>query len=103
MLVSDDNYSQLIPNTSPLNDNRTVFQGIHQLVLRAKCYNLVQIVLLHFLFWEFHSTPECEKMWKNEWEGNIVYSHGTSNSTGVAIGFLKNLNININEHKNFMR
>ena len=29
----------------------------------------------------------------------MFYSHGTSNSTGVAIGFSQNLNININEQK----
>ena len=29
----------------------------------------------------------------------MFYSHGTSNSTGVAIGFSQNLNIDINEHK----
>ena len=29
----------------------------------------------------------------------MFYSHGTSNSTGVAIGFSQNLNIDINEQK----
>ena len=51
------------------------------------------------LFQEFHSTPECEKVWANEWGEKIFYSHCTSNSTDVAIGFFQNLNIDINEHK----
>ena len=39
------------------------------------------IVLLQ----ETHSVKEREKMWINQWGGNIVFSHGSSNSRGVAI------------------
>ena len=68
---------------------------------RNKVFNFIKNKLHSGIcfFQEFHSTPECEKVWKNEWGGKIFYSHGTSNSTGVAIGFSENLNININEHK----
>jgi len=34
---------------------------------------------------ETHSTPEIEITWRREWGGDIIYSHGQSNSTGVAI------------------
>ena len=34
---------------------------------------------------ETHSTPDIEKTWEKEWGGKIYFSHGRSNSTGVAI------------------
>ena len=34
---------------------------------------------------ETHSDLTCEGRWKGEWGGNIIFSHGTSNSMGVAI------------------
>ena len=34
---------------------------------------------------ETHSDPTCENEWKADWGGNIIFSHGTSNSLGVAI------------------
>ena len=35
---------------------------------------------------ETHAVPETEHLWKKDWDGgNIYFSHGTSNSTGVAI------------------
>ena len=29
---------------------------------------------------ETHSDTTCESKWRGEWGGNIVFSHGTSNS-----------------------
>jgi len=37
------------------------------------------------LLQETHSTKEVEREWKIEWGGEIIFSHGQSNSTGVAI------------------
>ena len=34
---------------------------------------------------ETHSTPDVEISWKNEWGGDIIFSHGSSRSRGVAI------------------
>ena len=34
---------------------------------------------------ETHSTPQCEKIWRNEWGGEVYFSHGTSSARGVAI------------------
>ena len=39
---------------------------------------------------ETHSTLETESDWKRDWGGEIYFSHGSSNSTGVAILFKKN-------------
>ena len=49
-----------------------------------------------FFFQECHSTTECEKIWQKNWDGKLFFSHGSSNSTGVAIAFSKALNIDIN-------
>ncbi len=41
-----------------------------------------------FLLQETHSTSLMERNWKRDWGGgDIVFSHGTSNSRGVAILF----------------
>ena len=34
---------------------------------------------------ETYSTKDVENIWKNEWGGNILFSHGTSNSRGAMI------------------
>ena len=47
---------------------------------------------------ETHSTIELEDNWKKVLGGDQVYfSHGASNSTGVAILIKKNENIEVNE------
>ena len=38
---------------------------------------------------ETHSKQETERQWKNEWGGEIIMSHGSPNSRGVAILFKK--------------
>ncbi|NQY31506.1 MAG: hypothetical protein HRT69_18825 [Flavobacteriaceae bacterium] len=50
-----------------------------------------------FLLQETHSTLSCEENWKRECEGNLLFSHGTSNSTGVLIGFTKNFDVTIDQ------
>ena len=37
------------------------------------------------LLQETHTIKSDEKIWKREWGGDIFFSHGTSNSKGVAI------------------
>ena len=39
---------------------------------------------------ESHSTQNTEREWQQTWGGKIIFNHGTSNSTGVAILFSKN-------------
>ena len=45
---------------------------------------------------ESHSSPDIEKTWKNEWGGNISFSHHTSKSRGAMTLFKKD--IQIKEH-----
>ena len=38
-----------------------------------------------YLLQETHSTVECETKWRLEWNGDIFYNHGKSDSCGVAM------------------
>ena len=44
---------------------------------------------------ETHSIENLEKEWKNQWGGEIYFSHGTSSSTGCAIAFSNQFSCNI--------
>lgn len=50
-----------------------------------------------FFLQETHSTKDTETMWKNEWGGQIIFSHGTSNARGVAIMIKNNISMKINK------
>ena len=39
---------------------------------------------------ETHSTALDENHWSTEWDGNLIFSHGTNDSRGVIIAFSKN-------------
>ena len=56
------------------------------------CDKQVDIILLQ----ETHSIKNCEKIWRNEWGGKMLFSHGQSNSKGVAILFKPGTKIIIN-------
>ncbi len=40
---------------------------------------------------ETHSSPNNEEAWKRDWNGHIVFNHGSSNSAGVAILLKRNV------------
>ena len=63
---------------------RTVFRD-----LKKKYTNAI------FLLQETHSSPNTEQNWKLEWNGEIYFNHGTSNSCGVATLISPGLDINI--------
>ena len=44
---------------------------------------------------ETSSTAFDEKRWQDEFKGKLFFSQGHSNSCGVAIGFLGNMNFNV--------
>ena len=44
---------------------------------------------------ETHSAVYDETRWQDEFKGKVFFSHGHSNSCGVAIGFLGNMNFNV--------
>ena len=43
---------------------------------------------------ETHSSTNGELIWKKDWDGDILYSHGSANSQGVAILLPKDINTN---------
>ena len=48
-----------------------------------------------FLIQETHSYPEKESEWRSMWDGAVQFSHGTSNSRGLAVLISNGLDINI--------
>ena len=38
-----------------------------------------------FFIQDSHSSPESEIVWQEQWGGKIFFSHGESNSRGVAV------------------
>ena len=37
------------------------------------------------LLQETHSSAQTEAAWRTAWEGDIIFNHGSTNSTGTAI------------------
>ena len=52
------------------------------------------------LLQETHSTLELENEWKKMWDGEIYFSHGASNATGVVILIKNKENITVNKVRN---
>ena len=46
---------------------------------------------------ETHSSTADEENWAQEWDGDLIFSHGSSNSRGVIIGFTKNMDVEIDK------
>ena len=44
---------------------------------------------------ETHSTKKVEHIWRNEWGGRIIFSHGTSKARGICLLFNRNTYLNI--------
>ncbi len=57
-------------------------------LLWKKPYNIIFLQ-------ETHSSKELEKVWENEWGGQVYYAHGETNARGVAI-LVKNLDLKVN-------
>ena len=52
------------------------------------------------LLQETHSTIEQENEWKKMWDGELYFSHGASNSTGVVILIKNHEDITVNKVQN---
>ena len=82
--ISMSSFDALTYNTKGLgnkNKRTKVFNYLHGKITHGFC-----------LLQETHSFSGCEKEWGKDWGGKIYFSHGTSNSTGVAICFSNNFN-----------
>ena len=68
-------------------------KGIQSFEKRTKNFQYLKkaIASCGFIFLqETHSTIHYEKKWKDEFKGKLFFSHGQSNSCGVALGFIGN-------------
>lgn len=65
------------------NKRRRLFSYLHR--------RNAQIIMVQ----ETHTLPMDEKLWQNEWGGQIIFSHGTHDSCGVFILFKPSFNVNI--------
>ena len=50
-------------------------------------FNNISIIFLQ----ETYTTSKIEKLYKYRWHGNMIISHGTSNSRGVIVAFRQGL------------
>ena len=65
-------------NVNGINDN---------IKRRAIFKKLRQSPTTFWLLQETHSVVNDERVWQSEWGSKIIFSHGASNSRGVAILF----------------
>ena len=76
-------------------------QGLQAISKRIKIFQYLKnyVISNGFIFLqETHSSVKDEKIWNDEFKGQLFFSHGKTNSCGVAIGLvgtkaLKILNI----------
>ena len=71
---------------STLRINSFNVRGLRQSIKRQAIFQWLTLNFsgIHFLQ-ETHSCHTIENIWATEWDGEIFYSHGSSNSRGVAI------------------
>lgn len=70
--------------------------GMREFVNRRKIFGYFKQKSADILcLQETHSTLKDEKFWSNEWRGQVIFSHGTNNSRGVAVFFRKDLDYQI--------
>ena len=77
-------------------------KGIQSFEKRTKIFEYLKkaITSWGFIFLqETHSTIHDEKKWNDELKGKLFFSHGQSNSCGVAIGFIGNTHFEVSNKK----
>ena len=67
--------------------------GARNDVKRASVYSLINVKRLDVTFiQETHSTVDNEGDWRREWNGQVYFSHKSSNSGGVGVLFSRDFN-----------
>ena len=75
-------------------------RGINGYKKRRKIFNWMvkhSSVNSIFMLQEAHSTPNDEKNWRKQCRGRLFFSHRTSNSTGILVGFREGLDYSVNK------
>ena len=71
-------------------------RGINDFKKRRSIFNWIQKHNADIAFLqEVYSSPEIEKQWRNEWGGEILYTHGTKHSRGAMILIRKNFDCEV--------
>lgn len=91
LTMASFNFNVLSLNVRGLQSDVLKRMSIFNWLKRFNCSN--SIVFLQ----ETHSSTGCEQMWKRDWGSDIFYSHGTTDSRGVAILFPKQLDYSVTE------
>ena len=70
-------------------------RGLHDNKKRKEMFNFLRkqnfdIICLQ----ETHTTPDDETLWKMQWSGPILFSHGKTNSCGTVLLLRKDLDVN---------
>ena len=85
----------MMNNLSLISNNVKGFEAISK---RIKIFDYLKnyVTSNGFIFLqETHSSVKDEKLWIDEFEGQLFFSHGKTNSCGVAIGFVGKKALNI--------
>ena len=66
-------------------------RGLNDPTKRREVFHWLKTKQAHIIFLqETHSTKETESLWFADWDGEIIFSHGTSQARGTAILFSRN-------------
>ena len=71
--------------------------GLNQNIKRQVIFEKIQKLNCIAFLQETHSSKDVENLWKNEIQGKIFFSHGTSNTTGVCIFIPQNIDYEIED------
>ena len=91
---NDRNVNGLTPTFESLKITSRNVDGLRDENKRKKLFLLLKASQDEiFLLQETHCTSDIEKTWTDDWDGPILFSHGTSRKRGVAILIKRSCNL----------
>ena len=92
------NKTEQLSNTSDFNLLSNNIKGLQSSKKRLKLFqyfkNKISPKGILFLQ-ETHSSKVTEKIWTDEFNGDLFFSHGETNSCGVLVGFFGNIDYSV--------
>ncbi len=85
-----------LPNLNLVSFN---VNGLGQAGKRSIVFNKLKQLNCISLLQETHCIKKDEKLWEDNWDGKIFFANGSSNSKGVAILILNNINFELCDKK----
>ena len=70
-------------------------RGIRDLFKRKSIFTWVKQQKADIFLQETYTTPDIENEWKFQWQGKMLFAHGTNHSRGVLILFNSELQFEI--------